>query len=113
MDKLPVIFRASRTKDAEITAVFPTLPWDAEGRTITCYAQVGQHGGCDHQFIYRTRKARPEQYADLLAELRDIYGQKHHDDDHEYELVVYQRIQPSHRKAFDAETRRHRNYLGK
>lgn len=106
LEKLPVLFRASRTKDAEVTAVFPTLPHDATGRYLTCYAHVGQHGGCDHGFIHRTRKAKPEEYGDLLIELRGIYGVPHWEGDEAYELVVYQRTQPAHRKAFRAEVER-------
>lgn len=97
----PVVFRAERTKGGEVTAVFPTLPADLDGRVMTCYGHVGQHGGCTSGWYNGTRAARPAEYADLRAELEGVpYG---------YRLKIYKRIQPAHRKAFDAEVRRLRN----
>ena len=106
MEKLPVIFRAERTKDGEVTAVFPTLPHDTAGRYFTTYAHVGQHGSGGRQWYNRTRAAKPHEYAALLDELRAIYERKLHEDDTAYELVVCQRYSADHRRAFDAEVAR-------
>lgn len=74
MQTLPVIFRRDRRKrDAQITAVFPTLPANRDGN-MTCYAHIGQHGACSLAWYHdKTRPAAPDEYAPLLAELRQIY----------------------------------------
>jgi len=95
----PVVFRRERRKDGEVTAVFPTIPADVEGRQMTCYAHVGQHGGCSLAWYNGTRAAKPEQYRDLAREIEQLG----------YRLKVYARIQPAHRKAFDAALRRQNN----
>lgn len=65
---IPVLFR----KDGpEIVAVFPTI--DAGSFQVACYAHVGQHSGCSREWYYTTKPAKPEEYADLLAEIRQIY----------------------------------------
>ena len=102
---LPVIFR----KDSEgwITAVFPTLPFSGDGADMTCYAHVGQHGACSYSWLYnRTKPAKPEEYADLLAEISHIYGNAHFPGDEAYDLKVYRRIQPSFRRENLNECRR-------
>lgn len=66
---LPVLFR---TFKGELCAYFPTLKWDSVGN-ITCYAHVGQHGAASPVWLHKGKRATPEQYADLLAELRGIY----------------------------------------
>ena len=100
-DETPVIFRIERRKHGEVTAVFPCEPHDYDGRTMSCYAHIGQHGGCSHQFATSGRCAKPEEYADLKRELESApFG---------YRLKVYKRIQPTHRKAFDAEVQRLRH----
>ena len=97
-NETPVIFRIERRKGGEVTAVFPCEPSGMDGRTMACYAHVGQHGGCSHQFVSSGRRALPAEYADLKAELEGApYG---------YRLKVYKRVQPAHRKAFDEEVRR-------
>lgn len=102
MEKLPVVFRKS---EGEVVAVFPTLPFTYEGRLMTCYAHVGQHGGACFQWYSRTKRAKPEEYAELLTELKSIY-ETDLDGEGAFELVVYQRIQPSHRRAFWDEVNR-------
>lgn len=87
----PVVFRASRTKDAEVTAVFPCEPWDYQGYEMTCYVHVGQHGGCRRAWYNKTRWARPEEYASLKADLEALG----------YRLKVYRRIQPFMRVIFN------------
>ncbi len=90
-ERLDVIFRADRKKDPEVTAIFPSLVGTNE-HDMTCYAHVGQHGSCSHQYIYRTRLATPDEYADLLRELVGIYAP-------EYVLRVVKRVTPQHREA--------------
>lgn len=72
---LPVIFRADKAGDfkGDITAVFPTLPGTSEPYSATCYAHVGQHGTCRRAWYNTTRAAMPDEFADLLRELRGIY----------------------------------------
>lgn len=70
--EVKVIFRKDRTKDGEVTAIFPTLK--ATDTLYTCYVHFGQHGGCDRGFIDRTRPASPEEYADLYKELTKQIG---------------------------------------
>lgn len=105
MDKLPVIFRADRSGDfkGEVTAVFPTLPAENTGPSMTCYAHVGQHSGCSPEWYRATRPAEPHEYADLLAELRGIYSRA--GDPEAVDLVISHRITPAHRKAFREEQR--------
>lgn len=74
-EPLPVIFRADRAGDFKgaVTAVFPTLPGTSDPWTATCYAHIGQHGTCSPKWYRTTRAATPDESADLLAELRQIY----------------------------------------
>lgn len=81
---LPVIFRVHR---GELAAYFPTERFDKRGN-ITCYAHVGQHGAACPSFLQKGRAAKPEEYADLLAELRGIYET---DDSDHIPLKVYRR----------------------
>jgi len=76
MNKLPVIFR--RESDNSILAVFPTMAESYAGYHMLCYAHVGQHGTCSLDYYRETTPATPEQYADLLAELRGIYESDHY-----------------------------------
>lgn len=90
----PVIFRASRDKRAEITAVFPCEPGTTnDDGSMSCYGHVGQHGQCDRGWYNTTRAARPDEYAGLQRELEGApYG---------YRFKVYARM----RREFHA-TRR-------
>lgn len=93
MEKLPVIFRKDYFNDEwEVTAVFPTLK-ERDG-LMTCYAHVGQHGNCGQHWYNKTKPATPEEYADLLSELKSIYSRENDPD--AVELVVYKR-RPAHR----------------
>lgn len=84
-----VIFRADRTRNPEITAVFPTEP-GASAYDMTCYAHIGQHGSCAREWYNNgTRAAKPAEYAALKAELEGLG----------YQLKVYKRIQPWMREA--------------
>jgi hypothetical protein len=68
---VPVIFRVWSKKDGgDVTALFPTIPYDREGHECQSYQHVGQHGGADCAgVINRTRAAKPEEYASLKREL--------------------------------------------
>lgn len=82
----PVIFVIGRSKRAAeygVTAVFPCK--DEDNGCMTCYAHIGQHSSCCYEWYFEQRKAKPEEYADLLRELVSIG----YDD-----LKVYSRIQP-------------------
>jgi hypothetical protein len=74
-ESLPVIFRADREcGQTDITAVFPTVPGSvSDPYSMECYAHIGQHSSCCYEWYRSTRPAKPEEYADLLAELRRIY----------------------------------------
>lgn len=100
---LDVVFRASRGRHPEITACFPTEPADLRGTQFTCYAHIGQHSGASWGWYQTTRAAKPEEYADLLAELRQIYEQ---DGDEPVRLIVRQRVSRAMRDAFNANWRK-------
>lgn len=68
----PTVLRvAFRVGQGDVVAVLPDLP--ANDYRWVCYAHVGQHSECSRKWYYRTRRATPEEYAPLLAELRSIY----------------------------------------
>lgn len=73
-EQIPVIFRACRGPEfkGSIEAFFPTL--EAKPGRMACYAHIGQHGeACLLYYRIKTKPAKPEEYADLLSELRGIY----------------------------------------
>jgi hypothetical protein len=98
---LPVIFRMEgKGEDATPVAFFPT-------RTpgyglIGAYSHVGQHSGATFAYYGMTRNARPEDYADLLKELRGIYEEG----DDPVRLVVYRRFTARLRDEFRRAARR-------
>jgi hypothetical protein len=94
-EETPVVFRFV---EGEVTAVFPCEPADLDGRSMACYAHVGQHSGCSHEFARSGRPAKPAEYAALKAELEGP--------PYRYHLKVYNRVQPAHREAFRAEVQR-------
>lgn len=62
------IFRIDR--EGNVYALFPELPADNYGRFCTCFQHIGQHSAADyHGCIANSRPAKPEEYADLKAEL--------------------------------------------
>lgn len=84
----PVLFRKMPGKQfAEdgVTAVFPCEAFNARGDTMSCYAHVGQHGECDLGWYGKTVAAKPEEYADLLDELRGA--------PYFYRFKIYKRMQ--------------------
>lgn len=67
-ETVDVVFRV--WEGGVVIALMPGQPADTEGRYCTSYEHVGQHGGADYRgVLQRSRPARPEEYADLLAEL--------------------------------------------
>jgi hypothetical protein len=87
---IPVLFR--KDDEGTVTAFFPTLPGSSNGGDMTCYTHVGQHSSCSYEWMYRhTKLAQPGEYANLLAEITQIYGTEFID------LKVYKRCQPSFR----------------
>jgi hypothetical protein len=67
-----VVFRAWKD-GAGVIALFPDIPADRYNVLCQSYEHVGQHGGADYESVmFLTRKARPEEYADLLQELESI-----------------------------------------
>ena len=58
--------------EGEVLALFPTEKWNHYNENITCYAHMGQHGEASRSLL-RSKRAKPEEYYDLLVELRKIY----------------------------------------
>ena len=57
----------------DIDAIFPEISNDDMGYGVMTYSHIGQHSGGDPTYYYgRTVPAKPEEYADLLAELKSI-----------------------------------------
>ena len=87
-DQTPTVFRAYPGGD--VIALFPTLAAGSQYGDCTCYQHVGQHGSADYGHVVRiTRPAKPEEYADLLAELVTVG----------YAPRVYQRERPEHHRS--------------
>jgi hypothetical protein len=97
----PVLFRVHRAPKkhgSDVTAVFPCEPASYDGTSMTCYAHVGQHGGCDLGWYHQTRPATEAEYANLKRELESYpYG---------YRLKTYRRMTSTLRDRFMAEVRR-------
>ena len=56
--------------DGTILAYFPRTLHNA--MSMTCYAHIGQHSQAAPEYVRKLKKATPEQYADLKAELESI-----------------------------------------
>lgn len=114
---LPIMFRAERSGDSkgDVTAVFPNMADDYAGRYFTVYAHVGQHGGGSLDWYRSTRPARPDEYADLLAELRSIYETRPAAFPETYgepvKLKLYQRMTAAHCRELGAAAARARAQL--
>lgn len=69
-----VIFRVDeRDKGYEVIAVFPAIAGDMNPyRTCQGYAHIGQHTSISVDVMQWTRRAKPEEYKDLLDELVSI-----------------------------------------
>ena len=89
---IDVMFRKYRDTSAEILAVFPYEAHDRNGRFVTCYAHVGQHGGATMAHVLSaTRPAKPDEYADLYRELQGIYERAKFPGDPVYQLRIVKR----------------------
>ena len=67
------IFRAIRDEHGKWVKEKPYI--DGSGRAvIDCYAHVGQHGQCMPEILWRSRRAKPEEYLPLKRELEEIIG---------------------------------------
>lgn len=85
MEKVKVIFRKVKNPYAnewDIVAFLPETP--ACYGNIMSYIHDGQHDEASMEFYWSTKKATPEEYADLLEELKGVY--------YDCELVVKQRM---------------------
>lgn len=67
-DKTEVVFYMEVNAD-DTTWVTPLAYFPKEG---TCYAHIGQHSECSPEYVANLKRATPEQYADLKAELESI-----------------------------------------
>lgn len=66
-----VVFR--RFKEGDVIALFPYMPWNANGNAVTSYMHTGQHAAADYAgVIAGTRPATGEEYRELLAELKSV-----------------------------------------
>jgi hypothetical protein len=69
MCKTPVIFRKwPKSEGGDVIALFPCDPGTSE-YDCDSYQHIGQHGAANLDIIYRTKLAKPEEYADLKREL--------------------------------------------
>jgi hypothetical protein len=85
----PVVFRKyGPRRGDDVIALFPAEPGTYDPHTCSSYVHIGQHGSADPLLVIkRTRPAKPDEYADLKAELEGApYG---------YRLKVYARLQRS------------------
>ena len=70
-EKTKVVFR--KFKDGDIIALFPEIEGgvNQKGECMS-YMHIGQHSGASYALVYDTKLAKPEEYADLFAELEGI-----------------------------------------
>lgn len=73
-DTVKVIFRKEKSGQFKgyVTAVFPDT-YDKRRGTFDTYAHVGQHSEGSLAWYQATIAAKPEEYAELLKELRSVY----------------------------------------
>lgn len=80
--KTPVIFRYVTYPDSddysgrtEVLTIFPYEPADVSGRYTSCYAHLGQHSGCDYDYILSiSRPPTEKEYSNLYNELTNLVG---------------------------------------
>lgn len=111
--ELPIVFRKHFIRSEcsgtgrgywEVTAFFPTLAAESSNwYAITCYAHIGQHSAADTGFFQAGKKVKPEEYSELLDEIRDRYES---DEDFPVTLKVYQRAASWMRDAREKDWRR-------
>ena len=84
-EKLQVIFRMVYNpyiKTYQCEAFLPDAP--VKYGRIGNYAHIGQHSEASLDYYYKSKKASPEQYAELYKELQGIYD--------DVTLVIKQRL---------------------
>jgi len=70
-EKTKVVFR--KWNNGNVIALFPEVPHDQYGHYCLSYEHVGQHGAASPDTLtLLTTKPRPEEYAELKAELERI-----------------------------------------
>lgn len=80
--KTQVIFRTF-LDGGDVIALFPLEPCDLSSYNCQSYQHIGQHGAaCPSLMATGTRRAKPEEYASLKAELERIG----------YDLEIYERF---------------------
>jgi hypothetical protein len=67
---IEVIFRV--WKNGDVIALFPYVPADRYSYDCNSYEHNGQHGAASPEVVYRTRLAKPAEYAALKRELESI-----------------------------------------
>ena len=78
-----VIFRKFKNGEHEVIALLPDT--EANYGNVLSYMHIGQHGEAGISIINNTDLATPEEYKDLLAELKSIG----------YKPKIYKRLQYS------------------
>jgi len=69
MCKTQVIFRKwPKSEGGDVLAIFYNNP-GTNAYDCDCYEHIGQHGAASLDIIYRTKLAKPEEYASLKREL--------------------------------------------
>lgn len=74
-EKVKVIFRKEYneyTKSWDIVAFMPELL--ARSGYIICFDKICGHGEAEIWYYHNTKKAMPDEYAELLRIMRNIYG---------------------------------------
>lgn len=99
----PVIFRKwPKREGGDVIALFPAELGTYDPYTCGSYQHVGQHGSADpHMVVNATKKAKPEEYADLKRELESA--------PYHYRFRVYEKLQRTFLKTRQEEARRLRN----
>ena len=70
-EKTKTVFRM--WPDGEVIALFPQIATAISGYECQSYQHIGQHSGANSWLVVvKTRPAKPEEYAELLKELRQI-----------------------------------------
>jgi predicted protein tyrosine phosphatase len=85
MTKEPVTKVIFKKEGKDVIAFFPEHPGNDEF-DVECYAHVGQHASAALAYLSACKPAKPEEYADLKAELESIG----------YKLEVIRRTSPRH-----------------
>jgi len=70
-EKTKVIFRKFKKGD-DIIALFPEIEYNHDKALCMSYMHVGQHDSSAYALVYNTKPAKPEEYADLLAEIEGL-----------------------------------------